>query len=548
MRYRPDGPDTLRGMALRTLLPGFDGTDAPPERLGHLIAAGLGGVVLFGRNVDPARGDAGVAELTARLREHRPDLLIAIDEEGGDVTRLDVTTGSAYPGSAALGVADDPELTREVAASLAVRLRRCGVDINFAPVADIDVDPRNPIVGVRSFGSDPRLVARHTAAFVAGQQSAGVIATVKHFPGHGATAEDSHVSVPVLEASRELLDQRELVPFRAAISAGVRLVMTAHITVPSLDPELPATLSPAAINGLLRAELGYRGAVVTDGFDMHAISRTVGHAEGAVLALLAGVDAICVGGDSTDPELVEEMADAIVAAVESGQLSHSRLAEAAERVTQLAAWATTSARLCNAHHEEAGRDGEGLEEAAPEKARRSGDARRAALVDGHSSASAEAPELRAARRAVVARGDVTLRSAPVILQLEEEPSLAAGHVPWGVSGPLSKRLPGTVVVPMHESSPSARSVLADHSERPVIVAVRGIRRSPWQLKVVADVRAKRPDAIVIDHELSDPDQFDEPYVLTYGASRVAAEAAAELLYPSSTTRAPASPTTARRFL
>src|SRR5918996_1229835 len=245
----PAGPDTLRGLALRTLFPGFDGTDTPPERLSRLIEAGLGGVVLFGRNVDPARSDTGIAALTARVRERRPDLLVAIDEEGGDVTRLDVTTGSAYPGSAALGAADDADLTREVAASLASRLRTCGIDINFAPVADVDVDPRNPIVGVRAFGSDPHLVARHTAAFVAGQQSHGVIATVKHFPSHGGTAEDSHVSAPLLDAPRELLDRRELVPFRAAIEAGVRLVMTAHITAPAVDAALPATLSPAVING-----------------------------------------------------------------------------------------------------------------------------------------------------------------------------------------------------------------------------------------------------------------------------------------------------------
>jgi beta-N-acetylhexosaminidase len=516
----PAGPDTLRGLALRTLFPGFAGTEAPPERLGRLIEDGLGGVVLFGRNIDPARGDAGIAELTRRLRGHRPDVLIAIDEEGGDVTRLDVATGSAYPGSAALGAADDPDLTREVAASLAVRLRACGIDINFAPVADIDVDPRNPIIGVRAFGSDPYLVARHTAAFVTGQQSHGVVATVKHFPGHGGTAEDSHVSVPVLDASRQLLDNRELVPFSAAIAAGVRLVMTAHITVPALDGSQPATLSPATITGLLRGELGYTGAVMTDGFDMHAISGRVGHAEGAVLALLAGVDAICVGGDSTDPELVEKIADAIVAAVETGRLGFERLAEAAERVTQLSMWVRGRDRLCNAHQEEA----DPL-----------GDTSRVPTGDGQPTVPdvPEPAEVRAARRAVVARGDVTLRSAPLVLELQDDPSLAAGHVPWGIGTPLADRMPGTVVVPVHESGPSAQSVLARHPGRPVVVAVRGVRRLPWQLRVVTEIRAMYPDAIIVDHELSDPAQFDEPYVLTYGASRVTAEAAVELLAPSS---------------
>jgi beta-N-acetylhexosaminidase len=503
MHNGPAGPDAIRGLALRTLFPGFDGTDVPPERLGRLIEDGLGGVVLFGRNIDPARGDAGISALTTRLREYRTDLLIAIDEEGGDVTRLDVAAGSAFPGSAALGAADDADLTREVAASLAARLRMCGIDINFAPVADIDVDPRNPIVGVRAFGSDPHVVARHSAAFVTGQQARGVIATAKHFPGHGGTAEDSHVTVPILSASREDLDRRELVPFRAAIAAGVRLVMTAHITVPALDPTRPATLSPAAIDGLLRGELGYDGAVMTDGFDMHAISGTVGYAEGAVQALLAGVDAICVGGDSTGPELVEKMADAIVAAVQTGRLSYERLAEAAQRVTRLASWARGYDGARTAPHEEA-------------------------LPLRH----LEPAEVRAARRAVVARGDVVLRSAPLVLELQAAPSLAAGHVPWGIGTPLAERLPGTIVVPLYNPGPRVRAVLARHPDRPVVVAVRGVRRLPWQLTVVEDVRTVRPDAVIVDHELSDPAQFDEPYVLTYGASRVTAEAAADLLAPS----------------
>lgn len=520
----PCGPDSLRGLALRTLFPGFRGTQAPPRRLGRLIEEGLGGVVLFGRNVDPARGDAGIAELTRRLRQHRPDVLIAIDEEGGDVTRLDIATGSAYPGSAALGAADDADLTREVAASLAARLRVCGVDINFAPVADIDVDPRNPIVGVRAFGSDPHLVARHTAAFVKGQQSQRVVATVKHFPGHGGTAEDSHVSVPVLDASRRLLDDRELVPFRAAIDAGVRLVMTAHITVPALDGSRPATLSRATITGLLRGELGYSGAVMTDGLDMQAISGTVGHAEGAVLALLAGVDAICVGGDSTDPELVEKIADAIVTAVETGRLGFERLAEAAERVTQLSMWVRGRGPVCNAHQEEAG---------PREEAGSRGDSFPMPFADGRSGGPAvsEPAEIRAARRAVVARGEVTLRSAPLVLELQNSPSLAAGHIPWGIGAPLADRIPGTVVVPIHEWGPPAGSVLARHPGRPIVVAVRGVRRLPWQLRFVTDIRAIRPDAIIVDRELSEPAEFGEPYVLTYGASRVTAEAAADLLHP-----------------
>ncbi|MGH8773924.1 MAG: glycoside hydrolase family 3 protein, partial [Jiangellaceae bacterium] len=329
-------PAHLRGLALGTLFPGFEGTTGPPPWLAGLITEGVGGVVLFGRNVDPARGDAGVARLTARLHAVRPDLLIAIDEEGGDVTRLDATTGSELPGSAALGSVDDVALTRDVAASLGARLRACGIDINFAPVADVDVDPLNPVVGVRAFGSDPALVARHVAAFVAGQQSAGVAATAKHFPGHGATDEDSHVTVPTVTAAAELLERRELAPFRAAVTADAKIVMTAHIKVSAVDVDNPATLSPAVITGLLRGRLGYAGVVMTDGLDMHAISRTVGHAEAAVRALLSGVDAVCVGGESTDRAVVERIVAALAGAVESGRLPYQRLAEAAGRVRSLA--------------------------------------------------------------------------------------------------------------------------------------------------------------------------------------------------------------------
>lgn len=495
------GPGELRGLALRTLFPGFAGTDVPPARLLELIDEGLGGVVLFGRNVDPARGDAGLAVLTARLRASRPDLLIAIDEEGGDVTRLDVATGSVYPGSAALGAADQPELTREVAAELAARLRACGINVNFAPVADVDADPRNPVIGVRAFGADPDVVARHSAAFVTGQQARGVAATVKHFPGHGATAEDSHLTVPVLDVPSDVLERRELVPFRAAIAAGARIVMTAHILVPALDPDNPATLSPSVITGLLRGRLGFHGLVMTDGLDMRAISGTVGHTEGAVRSLIAGVDAICIGGDSVRPELVDEIAAGIVGAVQNGRLGYDRLVEAAGRVRAVARWT-------------------------------------GAIVPPNGRAEPEPASVRAARKAVTASGVVELPAAPLVLELQDEPSLAAGLVPWGVGAPLAARMPGTVVVGVHETGPSVPAVLDRYAGRPVVIAVRGVRRRPWQLDVVATVRQLRPDAVVVDHELSEPGQFAEPYILTYGAARVTAEAAADLLAAAATPHPP----------
>ncbi|MER7164142.1 glycoside hydrolase family 3 N-terminal domain-containing protein, partial [Streptomyces lydicus] len=222
---------TLTRDALAVLQPGFTGTTAPDWLLRRL-GEGLVSVGLFGRNIeDPAQ----LAALTARLRRERPDLLVAIDEEGGDVTRLEVRGGSSFPGNHALGAVDDTALTRAVARELGRRLAACGVNLNWAPSADVNSNPDNPVIGVRSFGADPQLVARHTAAYVAGLQSAGVAACTKHFPGHGDTAVDSHHDLPRITADLATLQERELVPFRAAIAAGTRAVMSAHILLPALD-------------------------------------------------------------------------------------------------------------------------------------------------------------------------------------------------------------------------------------------------------------------------------------------------------------------------
>ncbi|WP_026877326.1 glycoside hydrolase family 3 protein [Jiangella gansuensis] len=484
------GRAELRRLALATMFPGFVGQGTPPAWLTRLAAEGLGGVVLFGRNVDPARGDAGVAELTAALRDAGPDLLVGIDEEGGDVTRLDVAGGSTLPGNAALGALDDPEATERVATEMGARLRACGVHLNFAPVADVDSNPRNPVIGVRSFGFDTDLVSRHVAAFVAGQQAQGVAATAKHFPGHGGTSEDSHLTVPSIDDPLEVLHQRDLPPFRAAVKADVKIVMTAHIRFPALDGDRPATLSRPVITGLLREELGYDGLVMTDGMDMHAISRTVGHPEGAVLALLAGVDALCVGGDTVGPETLEAMADAMVSAVESGRLPEQRLAEAAGRVAALRRWLAAA---------------------------------RPGPVSGGAAADA-------ARRAVSATGDLRLDGPPLVLQLEDEPSIAAGPIPWGVADLLAERVPGTVVVRLTERAPDVTGVLAEYPDRRVIVGVRGVRRRPWQVGVVTAARALRPDLIVVDHDVNPvADVLGEHYVRTHGAARVTAQAAADLL-------------------
>ena len=290
---------------------------------------GLGGVVLFAWNVE-SREQLGA--LTAALRSERADVLVAIDEEGGDVTRLEAATGSSYPGNAALGAVDDVELTEQVAAAMGAELSAVGVNVDLAPVADVNTNPENPVIGIRSFGADGELTARHVAAFVRGLQGSGVAACAKHFPGHGDTSEDSHHELPVVES----IENAALLPFRAAIEADAQAIMTAHIVVRALG-DTPATMSREILHRLLREELGYDGLVMTDALEMRAISGTVGVEEGAVRAIAAGADALCLGHDLFE-ESVQSVCDALVGAVRSGRLEEARLAEAAGRVRRMSEW------------------------------------------------------------------------------------------------------------------------------------------------------------------------------------------------------------------
>ncbi|WP_158542774.1 glycoside hydrolase family 3 protein [Phytoactinopolyspora halophila] len=497
MRNPPYTSRELRTLALGTIFAGIDGHLSPPPWLHRYAADGLGGVVLFGRNIHPDHSDAGVARLTAAIREAGPDLLVAVDEEGGDMTRLDAAYGSPLPGNAALGVLDEPALTEQIAAELAGRLRRCGVDINLAPVADVNTEDANPVIGVRSFGADPELVARHVAAFVTGQQRHGVAATAKHFPGHGATRDDSHLTIPVLDMADEVIRKIQLPPFRAAVEAGAAMVMTAHVLVSALDESGPASLSPPIVTGLLRDELGHRGVVITDGLDMDAMSQTYGHADAAVRALAAGTDALCIGGESTRPELLDHIASAIVDAVGNGQLSAERLVDATTRIAGLREWSRRAAPA-----------------PAPEDA---------AVANGSAASDA-------ARRVVTVQGDVVISEAPLVLELHDAPSPATGDVPWGIGQPLAERMPGTIVVTVREDGPDVGTVLAGHPDREVVVSVRGTHRHGWQRRVVQQVRHRCPGVLVVDHDVSAaPGVLGNRYVRAYGASRATAEAAADVV-------------------
>ncbi len=328
---------TLRQKLGQMVMCGFDGT-APTEGILRLIREyRVGGVIYFRRNIGRV---AEVAELSRRLREANdalgaPPLWIAVDQEGGMVARIDREVALA-PGNMALGAAGKPELAYEAARISGMELRQMGINLNFAPCVDVNNNPANPVVGVRSFGENPELVASLGAAAVRGYQEVGVSACAKHFPGHGDTEADSHHELPLVPHSRERLEQVELPPFRSAILAGVDAIMTAHVRFPACDPGgVPATLSPAILGGLLRKELGYKGVIVTDCLEMNAISQTVGVGRGAVLAVAAGADMVLV---SHREDRQVEALEALYTAVESGELPMARIDEAVGRILRAKIW------------------------------------------------------------------------------------------------------------------------------------------------------------------------------------------------------------------
>jgi beta-N-acetylhexosaminidase len=451
-------PAELERLALACIWPGFPGLE-PPDWVRRRLADGLGGVCLFAWNV---RDLEQVAELTAALRAENPAVIVSADEEGGDVTRLEAATGSSYPGNLALGVVDDVDVTTEVGAAIGSLCARAGVNLDLAPCADVNSNPDNPVIGVRSFGSEPALVARHVGAFVRGLQSTGVAACAKHFPGHGDTAQDSHLELPRAEGYLETA----LLPFRAAIEADVKAIMTAHIVVPSLD-DAPATLSASVLTGLLRDELDFAGLVVTDALEMRAVAETVGVEESAVRALLAGADALCLGHDLGDAA-VESVCRAITSAAEEGRLPLGRLAEAAGRVEAVAGWASTPTP-----------------------------------VDVDAGLG-----LDAARRALRVDGDARLDGPVRVVELLPEPNIAAGP---------------------HEHSP-AEALGPTASDGRLVIVLRDAHRHEWARRESERLLAESPDAVVVETGLPAwRPAAARTYVATNGAGRVNLEAAAERL-------------------
>jgi beta-N-acetylhexosaminidase len=499
----PSVDPALAALADAILIPPFPGTTAPAWFL-RALERGLAGVTFFGSNV---AGDT--AALTAALRAAAPvEPVIAIDEEGGDVTRVAYATGSPSPGNAALGAVDDAALTQSVYAAIGADLFRLGINVDLAPCADVLAADGSAVVGTRSFGPDPSLVARHVAAAVAGLQSCGVAACAKHFPGHGSTGDDSHLTLATVLGTMAEVRARDLPPFTAAIAAGSVAIMPGHLRVPELTGSRPASLSPAAVTGLLRGELGFTGVVISDALEMKAASGVLGIPEAAVLALIAGVDLLCLGRD-TDEAMYYAVRTAIADAVTSGRLGGGRLEEAAARVASLRAQLAAARDAQGSAASHALGPGPGVVAGS-------------GVLAGHAAAG-DGIGLIAARRALRRSGPVPpALTDPLVVEIEPEESIAAGRFTWGFE-PWA----ATARIEPPAGPAQTPAILAAAARRPLVLAVRDARSV---LPLVSQVLAARPDAVLV--EMGVPAWTPPPgtaYLATYGASRVSAQAAAEAL-------------------
>ena len=295
---------------------------------------GLGGVTLFARNIEAPEQVAELAYDLQSLSTELP-LWVAVDQEGGRVARLRAPF-TEWPPMAVLGRSGDADLAYRFAAALASELRAVGISLDYAPVLDIHTNPKNPVIGDRALADTADAVARLGAAIVRGLQENGMAACGKHFPGHGDTSVDSHLDLPIVEHPPDRLRRVEFVPFREAIRAGVATIMTAHILVPSLDEEKPATLSRRVVYDLLRDELNFEGVILSDDLEMKALARSYSVAEAAVQAILAGCDAVLIcralsDDRSRDIEVQAVALEALVHAVEDGTIPYKRLEDALAR-------------------------------------------------------------------------------------------------------------------------------------------------------------------------------------------------------------------------
>jgi len=452
--------DQLDRDAAGALVVGFSGTTAPDE-LRRAVAAGLGGVILFTRNVADADQ---VAALTASPRAERPDLIIAIDHEGGEFSHLSPANPWPLASPRVLGDLDDVDLTRASARDAAATLASLGIDLMLAPSVDVNSNPANPIISTRSFGTTADVVSRHGVAFVEGVHEAGIAACPKHFPGHGDVSVDSHSDLPRVDRTIDEVHAVELAPFRATIAAGADVVMSAHIVFSAYD-DRPATLSHRVLTGLLREELGFTGVITTDALEMQAITKNRSIEDAAVASIAAGADLAMIAVGSADPSaLIARVVDA----VGNGTLPAERVADAAARVRTLAA-------------------------SLAQRTRQPG-------LDG-------APIREVAARVVGGQTFPALGETPYVIDLTQ-----GLHPAWNpyfsglpeIFARVAPRSDGVVLRGEHrltdtnepQNDAIARAAKAAQG-RPLVIAIQDAVRTPWMREAMAHLIEGRDDAFVL---------------------------------------------------
>jgi beta-N-acetylhexosaminidase len=325
--------ESVRRVGQRFMI-GFDGLEASADVKRLIRDFGVGHVILFARNVDSPEQVAGLnreLQETARDAGHDTPLLIAVDQEGGRVARMG-PPWTVWPPLRALGRIGSEDLARRMGAALAAECASAGIKCDFAPIMDVDTNPDNPIIGNRSFADDPELVGRLGVAMIEGLQGGGVVASAKHFPGHGDTDLDSHLELPVVEQSRSRLEDVEIRPFKRAIAARVATIMMAHVLYPELDPEYPASISRPVVDGILRRELRYDGVVLTDDLEMKAVADRWTPDRSAVLAMQASCDIVPVC-NTHDAQVTA--IEGAVRAVEAGDVTFKAMDDSLRRVRSL---------------------------------------------------------------------------------------------------------------------------------------------------------------------------------------------------------------------
>jgi len=457
---------------LSTFSPGFGGA-VVPEWIKPWLENGLGSVTLFASNTPNFEA---AAHLIKELRSYNPDVIITIDEEGGDVTRLFVREGSRYPTPALLGQCDDEGLTYSSYNSMGTTLRELGVDITYAPVADVVAFENNPIVGVRSFGMSTELVARHVGQAVKGLQDAGVGACVKHFPGHGAVLEDSHHDLPHIKMGLAEYEKQHIFPFKQAINSGVAGVMIGHLIVEALDKKLPASLSSKVIRDYLRGVLNFDGLVVSDALDMGAIGGPTKFHESALMALTAGADLLCFSGMGDQSQFVLSSFDWIKSAIDSGSFSIESLEKSEQRIVN---W------------------------------------RQGNQVKIQNSSSVDFKKL---IQGFEVSGSVELEPGVInLVEIGTKPTIAAGDVSWGMHREL--RAVG-IACDIHASDAETLST------KKLVVAFRDAYRDAPLLATLNRLYDRYPEAIFIDMGWPTREFAPKNLIRAFGSSAVISQAVA----------------------